>query len=513
MTRAQTLSLAIAAVLAALAVGWMAGRGSHGEAPTSTGTANVRKLLYYRAPMGSDTSPVPKKDPMGMDYVPVYAGDEAPRALGTVVMSPDKVQALGVRTEAVRRESLAGRVRASGTVQVDETRQFVIAPRFEGWVERLYANQTGMHVRAGQPLVAVYSPQLAAAQQEFRLADAAARTLAQSDPVSGASMARLRDAARERLRNWDIGEAQIAHLGRDRAPRNLVLTSPAGAVVVEKPIVEGARFAPGDTILRLADLSTVWVIASVPVAQASGIAVGQPARFESVALRGQTFDGKVTFIQPVVDAQTRTVDVRVAFANRAGDLRPGLFGTVLLEQPNSQPTLTVPRSAVLDSGTRQLVLVQTAPGRFAPRDVTLGQRAGDRVEVLRGLARGEPVVVSANFLIDAESNLQSALEAFSGHAGHGAPAGNNGSVPASGTDAAQEAHVGHETPATPDPHAGHEATPAAPDAPRPAAPKPATPPPAQPADPHAGHGLAPAEPAEPVMLAPGGQDTNRHEDY
>ena len=164
MTRAQTLSLAIAAVLAALAVGWMAGRGTHDDARTSTGTAaNARKLLHYRNPMGSDTSPVPKKDPMGMDYVPVYAGDEPPGAPGTVVMSPDKVQTLGVRTEPVRREALAGRVRASGTVQVDETRQFVIAPRFEGWVERLYANQTGMHVRAGQPLLAVYSPQLAAA--------------------------------------------------------------------------------------------------------------------------------------------------------------------------------------------------------------------------------------------------------------------------------------------------------------------------------------------------------------
>jgi Cu(I)/Ag(I) efflux system membrane fusion protein len=509
MTRAQTLSLAIAAVLAALAVGWMAGRGTHDDARTSTGTAtNARKALYYRNPMGSDTSPVPKKDPMGMDYVPVYAGDESPGAPGTVVMSPDKVQALGVRTEPVRREALAGRVRASGTVQVDETRQFVIAPRFEGWVERLYANQTGMHVRAGQPLLAVYSPQLAAAQQEYRLADAAARTLARSDAASGASMARLRDSARERLRNWDIGEAQIARLGRDGAPRNLVLTSPADGVVVEKPVVQGARFQPGDTILRLADLSTVWVIAKVPVAQAGGIVTGQPARFDSVALPGQTFSGKVTFVQPVVDAATRTVDVRIAFPNRGGDLRPGLFGTVLLEQPTSQPTLTVPRSAVLDSGTRQLVLVQTAPGRFAPREVTLGQRAGDRVEVLVGLAEGEPVVVSANFLIDAESNLQSALAGLGGHAGHGAPA--------PGTDAPQDAHAARDTTGTPDPQAGHGARPAAPvpAAPRPAAPEPTAPPPAQPADPHAGHGPAPAEPAERVMPAPdNGHDNTSHEGH
>ena len=174
MTRVQTLSLAIGVVLAALAVGWMAGRATN-DSPTAATSAEApaaeRKVLYYRNPMGlPDTSPVPKKDSMGMDYVPVYADDAPPAAPGTVVLPPDKVQALGVRTEAVKRAVLAATVRTSGTVEVDETRQYAIAPRFEGWVERLYANQTGMRVRAGQPLLSVYSPQLAAAQQEYRLA-------------------------------------------------------------------------------------------------------------------------------------------------------------------------------------------------------------------------------------------------------------------------------------------------------------------------------------------------------
>lgn len=505
MTRAHTLSLAIAAVLAALAVGWMLGRGTRNEAPdTGAGAVQAeRKVLYYRNPMGlPDTSPVPKKDSMGMDYIPVYAGEEAPATPGTVVLPPDKVQALGVRTDLVLRAPLASLVRASGTVEVDETRQYVIAPRFEGWVVRLYANQTGMRVRAGQPLLAVYSPQLAAAQEEYRLADATAGKLAQSDPASAASMARLRDAARSRLRNWEISDAQLARLGRDGGTDNLVLTSPANAVVIEKPVAQGARFEPGETILRLADLSTVWVVAKVPVAQAAGIAVGQPARFESVALPGQEFSGEVTFVQPVVDAQTRTVDVRIAFPNRAGDLRPGLFGTVLLEQPASQPALTIPRSAVLDTGTRQMVLVQTAPGRFAPREVTLGRRGGDRIEVLKGLADGEAVVVSANFLIDAESNLQSALQGLGGHAGHAAPAADAALAPTPDTDATGDAHASHGAPTTPDPHAGHGAV-----SPSPApVPRPATPPSPEPADPHAGQGPMPAAPAEPVTPAPDDAD-------
>ena len=458
MTRVQTLSLAIGVALAALAVGWMAGRATQdsSSAGISTQATTERKVLYYRNPMGlPDTSPVPKKDPMGMDYVPVYAGDAPPATPGTVVLAPDKVQALGVRTVAVKSGALAATVRTSGTVEVDETRQYAIAPRFEGWVERLYANHTGMRVRAGQPLLSVYSPQLAAAQQEYRLADETARRLAESDPASAASMARLRDAARTRLRNWEISDAQMGKNG-------LVLTAPADAVVIEKPVVQGARFEPGETILRLADLSTVWVIAKVPASQAAGIRTGQPARFESVALPGQVAEGEVTFVQPVIDANTRTVDVRIALPNPSGDLRPGLYGTVLLEEPGAGPVLSVPRSAVLDSGTRQVVLVETGPGRFASRDVSLGRRGGDRIEILDGLVEGEQVVVSANFLIDAESNLQSALEGLGGHAGHGTPSGTSEDPQPEPSDDASDPHAGHampaapeETPASTTSHEGH----------------------------------------------------------
>ncbi|HEY1036057.1 MAG TPA: efflux RND transporter periplasmic adaptor subunit [Pseudoxanthomonas sp.] len=452
MTRVQTLSFAMGVGLAALTIGWMVGRATN-EAPTAAATSTKtpsaeRKVLYYRNPMGlPDTSPVPKKDPMGMNYVPVYAGDDSAAAPGTVVMPPDKVQALGVRTEAVQRSVLAATVRTSGTIEIDETRQYAIAPRFEGWVERLYANQTGMQVRRGQPLLSVYSPQLAAAQQEYRLADETARRLAGSDPASAKSMVRLRDAARTRLRNWGISDLR-------RGESAFVLTAPADAVVIEKPVIQGARFEPGEIILRLADLSTVWVMAKVPAAQAAGIKPGQLARFETVALPGRIAEGKVTFVQHVVDRTTHTVDVRIALPNREGELRPGLYGTVLLEEPGIGPVLNVARSAVLESGTRQVVFVEVGRGRFAPRNVTLGRRSGNRIEILDGLAENEQVVVSANFLIDAESNLQSALQGVEGHAGHGTPSGVAEDPHGGHVEAAAEPSADHGN-ATDEPHTGH----------------------------------------------------------
>lgn len=447
MKRSYWLAAA-AAVLLALLAGWFSGRGSRtnaGQAPSATDAEQPRKVLFYRNPMGlPDTSPVPKKDAMGMDYIAVYEGGEAPAKPGTVVMSPEKVQKLGVRTEQVRLQGLSPSVRASATVQVDETRQYVIAPKFEGWVERLYANQTGMSVRRGQPLLSVYSPELVAAQNEYRIADTAARKLDANDPTSAATMRRLRDASRARLHNWDISDAQLARIGQNQAGGNLVITSPANAVVVDKPIVQGARFAPGETILRLADLSKVWLIANVPASTAGSVVVGQRATFQSPTLPGETFAGRVTFVQPVIDPQTRTLGVRVELPNPAGVLRPGLFGDVTLTRDTSAAVLTVPRSAVLDSGTRQLVLVQVAEGRFEPRPVVVGQRSGDMVEILEGVREGERVVVSANFLIDAESNLQSALDGMSAQQGDRAtpstPASATG-TPAAGTPAAEPARA------------------------------------------------------------------------
>ncbi|WP_052575136.1 efflux RND transporter periplasmic adaptor subunit [Arenimonas metalli] len=446
MNRMNWSVLALA-VGAALALGWWSGRASAPDAGSlnvqeTSAESGERKILYYRNPMGlPDTSPVPKKDAMGMDYIPVFEGGEPAAEPGTVVLPPDKVQKLGVRTEVAVREALVANVRASASVQVDETRQFVVAPRFEGWIETLYANETGMTVRRGEPLMAIYSPELIAAQGEYAVADAAAKRLADSDPASAATMRQLRDAAQTRLHNWEVAGAHVARQGREA---RLVLSAPADAVVVDKPVVQGDRFTPGQTILRLADLSTVWVIADVPTSASADLAIGGKATFETPSLPGQRFEGEVSFLQPVVNLASRTVGVRIELPNPDGVLRPGLFGDVELQGRSGERTVVVPRSSVIDSGTRQLVLVQTAPGRFAPREVRLGARADDRVAVLSGVEAGERVVVSANFLIDAESNLRSAMQGME----HGSP-------PPTEDHSAHEAAAEPTAPPVEDPHAGH----------------------------------------------------------
>lgn len=472
MKRSHVL-LTAAGLVVALGGGIALGRLTTPAKPANAAAPAARKPLYYRNPMGlPDTSPVPKQDEMGMDYIPVYADDEASGSPGTVALSAGKIQALGVRTEPVRRQPVATGLQASGTIAVDETRQHVIAPRFDGWVETLQANQTGMQVKRGQPLATVYSPQLLAAQEDYRVADATLRKLRQGHADSQRSMQRLRDAARLRLLNFGISEAQLEHLAH-MPLGNLALTAPANGVIVDKPAVQGTRFVAGDTLLRLADLSTVWVMVNVPAAQIGRVRLGQPARFTSPALPGQSFDGKVGFLQPMLDAATRTLAVRVALPNPDGQLRPGLFGTVALAADGGHEALTIPRSALIDSGQRQVALVEVAAGRFAPRHISVGQRSGDRVEVLDGLAEGERVVVEGNFLIDAESNLRAALQGLASpdpHAGHVMPAASK-----------PDPHAGHAMPAAskPGPHAGHV---------MPAAPKP---------DPHAGHEMPDQPKADP----------------
>ncbi|WP_256647032.1 efflux RND transporter periplasmic adaptor subunit [Thermomonas paludicola] len=446
-------------LIVALGSGIALGRLTTPAKPATAAAPAARKPLYYRNPMGlPDTSPVPKKDDMGMDYIPVYADDEASSAPGTVALPPEKIQALGVRTEAVRREALRTGILASGTITVDEASLHVIAPRFDGWVETLQANQTGMAVRRGQPLATVYSPQLLAAQEDYRVADAALRQLQGGDAASVQSMRRLRDAAKRRLRNWDISEAQLEHIAH-LPPGNLTITAPASGVIVDKPVVQGTRFVAGDTLLRLADLSTVWVIANVPATQISQVRLGQPASFATPALPGQTFAGKVGFLQPTLDAATRSLAVRVELKNPDGRLRPGLFGNVTLAGDDGTRVLAIPRSALIDSGERQIVLVEVATGRFSPRPVVIGQRNGERIEVLDGLREGERVVVAGNFLIDSESNLRGALSAMAPPADV-APAAHDRREHALPVQPAADApkaspHAGHAPPA-PDPHAGHD---------------------------------------------------------
>jgi len=383
--------------------------------PVAAKPAGKGKILYYRNPMGlADTSPVPKKDGMGMDYVPVYEGDDDGT---TLKVSIDKVQKLGVRTEAARLTTLTRSIRAVGTVQVDERNLHIVTAKFEGYIERLNINQTGQAVKRGQSLMEVYSPDLVLAEQEFLVAAKGAATLETASPEARDSARSLADGALARLKNWDIPAAQIERLRRGGdVTRTLSLASPASGIVLEKRAVQGMRFMPGEMLYQIADLSTVWVVAEVFEQDLAMVALGQTARVSFNALPGLSFDGKVTFLYPTVTEQTRTAKVRIELPNHDGHLKPALYGTVELAAPVADhPVLAVPDSAVLDSGTKQAVLVERGEGRYEPREVKVGARAGGLIEIRQGLAEGERVVVSANFLIDAESNLRAALQNFHNH--------------------------------------------------------------------------------------------------
>ena len=386
------------------------------------------KILYYRDPMGlPDTSPVPKKDPMGMDYVPVYAGDEPASDGPLVKISPDKVQKLGVRTEAAVPRELVRTVRAVASIQANERHLHTLAPKFEGWIQTLYVNTTGQAVKRGEALMEVYSPELITAQREYINAWNAMQSDRQVRPDAQPNMRQLVEGALQRLRNWDIADAELQRLQQERKVRQYFpFRSPVDGVVLEKPAIQGMRFMPGEVLYQIADLSTVWLLADVFEQDLGMVHVGQPATVRMDAYPDREFTGTVTFIYPTVTAETRTAKVRVELANPEGLLKPSMYARVEFASFHSKDkALTVPDAAVLDTGTRQLVLVQRGEGRFETRPVKLGMRADGYIEVLEGLAAGEEVVVSANFLIDAESNLKAALGSF-GHGAHGAKPGEAG---------------------------------------------------------------------------------------
>lgn len=371
-----------------------------GPAAPPSAPASERKILYYRNPMGlPDTSPVPKKDSMGMDYVPVYA-DDKPDDAGVVAVSAARIQTLGVKTALVENRVLEAAVRANGRVEIDERKQVVVAPRFEGWIERLHVSAVGDPVRKGQPLFTTYSPELQSAGEELRIAERLARDSGATDALAGESARRLADATRARLRNLEVAGQTAARQ---------TFHAPADGVVVDKVAVQGARFMPGEALFRIADLSKVWIVADVYEQDLARVRLGQTASVTLDAFPGRRFEGKVAYLYPTLNAATRSTPVRLELDNREGLLRPGMFARVDLAVADTTPRTVVPSSAVIDDGKRQVVLLALDEGRFKPQPVRLGRHGADAVEVLDGLRAGDRVVVSANFLIDSESQLKAAL--------------------------------------------------------------------------------------------------------
>ena len=386
------------------------------QAPLEAETDEARRILYYRNPMGlPDVSPVPKKDSMGMDYIPVYEGEE-PEDGSAIKIGLEKVQRLGVVTEPAQlRQGLVRTVRAVGAVALDERRVAAVTTKIEGWVERLHLNTTGQAVTKGAPMLEIYSPELLAAQQDYLIAVRAWETArADGGAEEIARAERLVAAAVQRLRYLDVPEDELSRLRERRTvQRRLVLRAPFSGQVMEKRVVEGMRVMPGELLFEVADLSSVWVVAEIFEQDLGLVQVAQPVTVAVTAYPGESFAGRVDFIYPSVDPQTRTGKVRVEIANPDGRLKEHMYAALTLSAQGSEaPVVVVPESALLDSGRRQVVLVDKGEGRFEPREVRTGARADGFVEVAEGLQAGERVVVRANFLIDAESNLQAALHAF-----------------------------------------------------------------------------------------------------
>jgi Cu(I)/Ag(I) efflux system membrane fusion protein len=381
--------------------------------PTQSAPKSPGKILYYRNPMGlADTSPVPKKDSMGMAYIPVREGDDE---TGVVTVSQARAQMLGVRTAPVElRTSLARTVRATGTIQPDESRHSIVTTKFDGVVEKLLVSTTGAMVHAGQPLARVWiqtpdkltqmGPDVIARQIGLVIA------LQEKDPIAIAM-------AENVLREYGMPESTIAEIRRTgRATRSITIVAPRSGFISEKPAIDGMHFNTGDPLFQIADHSAMWLMADVPEQDLGLLRVGASAKATLVSYPDRTFAGRVEFIYPSLMANTRTGRARILLANLDGALRESMYASVTIDaSPQSKaPILMVPDSAVLDSGTRQVVLVVRGQGRFEPRAVRVGARGDGYAQIRDGLKPGENVVVSANFLIDAESNLRAALSAFNG---------------------------------------------------------------------------------------------------
>jgi RND family efflux transporter MFP subunit len=411
MKRGRLTFIVVVAIAAGAGYWWgMQTTGDKTQERAPTQQEPERKVLYYRNPMGlPDTSPIPKKDPMGMDYVPVYEEDEAQHTDNAIKISVEKVQKLGVKTERAAVRLLDKTIRTVGRVEANERHIYSISPKFEGWIEKLYVNTTGAIVKKGQALFDVYSPDLVSAEREYTIAREGVASLKNADPNTRQSIQALAAASLTRLQNWDISEAQLKALAEAVTPtRTLTFHTPVDGVVLEKKAMQGMRFMPGEMLYQIADLSSVWVIADVFEQDIALLKTGSKASLQMNAYKDKTFEGPVTDVYPTLNTATRTVAVRLEIDNPRGLLKPGMFAEVAIPVA-SHPALSIPISAVMDSGVRQIVLIQLAEGRFLPRVVQLGRQSDHYVEVKSGIQEGEEVVVAANFLIDAESNLKAAL--------------------------------------------------------------------------------------------------------
>ncbi|MEX1138685.1 MAG: efflux RND transporter periplasmic adaptor subunit [Bacteroidota bacterium] len=493
---------AILSIVVGLGAGWLV----FGPESATDGSSE-RKILYYRDPMNpQNTSPTPKKAPDGMDFVPVYDGSsrasgerkiafyrdpmhpwytsdkpgKAPdcgmdltpvyegedESLG-IKIDPVTVQNIGVKVATVERRKLKKVIRTVGRIDFDETKVYSVNTKIMGWVEKLYVDYTGKLVRKGDPLMELYSPELVSTQEEYLQALRYRRRLQQSSiDESRKGADELVESSRRRLQYWDISDAEIRELEERGSPRKtMTIYSPADGVVMDKMVFKGQSVMVGMELYKIADLSTVWVLADIYQYELPWVKVGQQADVELSYLPGKTFRGVITYVYPTLNMETKTAKVRIVVQNTGNiDLKPEMFATVKISSPVAIDAVAVPDQAIIRSGERNIAVIALGGGYFDPREIKLGVMADGYVEVLEGIREGEKIVTSSQFLIDSESNLKAAVGQMTGHAGHdmSKPMDKEETAPQEGTKEVtkKKGQQGHEmkstAPVKQEDHSGHD---------------------------------------------------------
>lgn len=412
-TRWVLWGLALLVLVSTLGVGyyWGNAQTQAGSTDTPSASPSQGKILYYRNPMGlPDTSPTPKQDSMGMDYIPVYENDADTQ--GLVRVDNRQAQLLGVQTHRVQAQSLGRELRALGSLQVDETRLSNIGTAFDGIVTSLLVNTTGQSVAQGEILFEAHVPGMFAIELDYR--QAVKRVVASATASAATKRAANLEMLGylEELEELGVTHDEIHRLQQGGDPFDrLSFRSPASGVVLQKNIVDGSRFDAGTLLYQLADLSYLWLVVQLPEQELPHIRLGDEVRARFIATPDQSYTATVDFIYPTLDDTSRSIKLRASLANPDGRLKPGQSAEVWL-RGKLRTGLAVPPHAVLDSGAQQWVLVALGEGLYQPRPVTLGERTMDWVEIVSGVEAGEDVVSHASFLIDTESRLQAALDKF-----------------------------------------------------------------------------------------------------
>lgn len=384
--------------------------------------AAKRRTMYRSTMSPNEISDKPGKDSMGMEMVPFEPEEEGistPSGLAAVKVSQEKRDLLGISFSPVSMKRISREIRTSARIVADETRRFQITSKAEGWVERLFVNQTGQYVRKGEALMAIYSPELVSAQQEYISAAAIGVLSTPPDSTRMASLKELESAAREKLRLFDISDAQIDRLhASGKVERTMTLNSPVSGYLTEKMVLQGKRIMMNDPLMTIDDLSRIWGEVDIYESDLPYVKVGMPAELTLSYWPGKSFPGHITFLAPFLDTETRTLKARIELGNPGLVLKPGMYADVKLAYDLGE-LLTVPESAVMRTGVREYVFIQGENDLIVPREIKVGAYSGEGdYEVVSGLQDGEFVLTSANFLIDSESSLKAALKSAADAGSH-----------------------------------------------------------------------------------------------